>query len=215
MQKNLPKYAPDWIRTVADLGRAVETHGRRTRCATTGARCCGWPTSAPSSSTRRCFVSATRDRRPHLVLDIDPPEDADFRVVVRAAELVQHALADAGLDGAVKTSGAKGVHIFVPVTSATAEEAAAATRAIAARAERLDPELATTAFVRDERDGKVFLDSTRAGGATVAAAYSPRMRAGLPVSFPVSGTTSPTADPRRSRSAPCPTCSATTTRGRG
>jgi DNA primase len=53
------------------------------------------------------------------------------------------------------------------------------------RAERLDPAIATTAFVRDERAGKVFLDSTRAGGATVVAAYSPRLRAGVPVSFPV------------------------------
>ena len=62
---------------------------------------------------------------------------------------------------------------------------AAATRAIAARAERLDPVLATTAFIVEERHGKVFLDSTRAGGATVVAAYSPRVRPGVPVSFPV------------------------------
>jgi bifunctional non-homologous end joining protein LigD len=67
----------------------------------------------------------------------------------------------------------------------SAEEAAAATRAIAARAERLDPDLATTAFIREDRGGKVFLDSTRAGGATVVAAYSPRLRPGLPVSFPL------------------------------
>jgi DNA primase len=43
----------------------------------------------------------------------------------------------------------------------------------------------TTAFVRDDREGKVFLDSTRAGGATVVAAYSPRIRPDVPVSFPV------------------------------
>jgi DNA primase len=49
----------------------------------------------------------------------------------------------------------------------------------------LDPALATTAFIRDDRGGKVFLDSTRAGGATVASAYSPRVRPGAPVSFPV------------------------------
>jgi bifunctional non-homologous end joining protein LigD len=78
------------------------------------------------------------------------------------------------------------VHVFVPVDpQATAEEVAAATRAIAARAERLDPELATTAYIRDERGGKVFVDSTRAYGATVVAAYSPRVRPGVPVSFPV------------------------------
>ena len=49
----------------------------------------------------------------------------------------------------------------------------------------MDPELTTTAFVVEERGGKVFLDSTRAGGATVVASYSPRVRPGVPVSFPV------------------------------
>lgn len=56
---------------------------------------------------------------------------------------------------------------------------------MAARTEALDPELATTAYIVADRGGKVFVDSTRAGGATVAAAYSPRLRAGTPVSFPV------------------------------
>ena len=60
-----------------------------------------------------------------------------------------------------------------------------ATRALAARAAALDPSVATTEFVREERGGKVFVDSTRAGGATVVAAYSPRARPGVPVSFPV------------------------------
>jgi DNA primase len=78
------------------------------------------------------------------------------------------------------------VHIFVPLAPGTSpEDAAAATRAIAVRAERIDPDLATTAFVKDGRKGKVFLDSTRAGGATVVAAYSPRIRPGVPVSFPL------------------------------
>ena len=97
---------------------------------------------------------------------------------------MRQALADVGLSGAVKTSGSKGVHVYVPV-DASSEEAAAATRAIAVRAERLDPDLATTAFIKENREGKVFLDSTRAYGATVAAAYSPRVRPGAPVSFPV------------------------------
>jgi DNA ligase D-like protein (predicted polymerase) len=121
----------------------------------------------------------------HLVLDIDPPSGAAFSLAVGAARLVREALAGVGLAGAVKTSGAKGVHILVPVQGATSEDAAAATRAIAVRAERLDPALATTAFLRDDREGKVFLDSTRAGGATVVAAFSPRARPGVPVSFPV------------------------------
>jgi DNA primase len=89
------------------------------------------------------------------------------------------------MSGAVKTSGAKGLHIFVPIQPCDTADVAAATRAIAARAERLDPAIATTAFVRSDREGKVFIDSTRAGGATVVAAYSPRARPGTPVSFPV------------------------------
>jgi DNA primase len=99
---------------------------------------------------------------------------------------VRQALADVGLEGAVKTSGAKGVHVFVPINDqALPEDAAAATRALAARAEHLDPELATTAFVKEDRGHKVFVDATRVGGATVIAAYSPRVRPGVPVSFPI------------------------------
>jgi DNA primase len=125
-------------------------------------------------------------RPTHLVLDLDPPADGGFALAVRAAHLVRRALSDAGLAGAVKTSGSKGVHIYVPLAGAPSpDDVGAATRALAARAERLDPDLATTAFLLEDRHGKVFLDSTRAGGATVVAAYSPRVRPGAPVSFPV------------------------------
>jgi DNA ligase D-like protein (predicted polymerase) len=122
----------------------------------------------------------------HLILDLDPPEGDAFDHVVRAAALVRRALADSGLEGVAKTSGAKGVHVFVPVDGAApVDDVAAATRALAARTEALDPDVATTAFIVADRGGKVFVDSTRAGGATVAAAYSPRLRPGTPVSFPV------------------------------
>ena len=98
-------------------------------------------------------------------------------------------LADAGLSGAMKTSGSRGVHVFVPLDlgglQTPGEDVAAATRALAARAEALDPSIATTAFIVSDRAGKVFIDATRSGGATVAAAYSPRLRPGTPVSFPV------------------------------
>ena len=72
-----------------------------------------------------------------------------------------------------------------PLAPTDTVDVAATTRAIAARAEKIDPRLATTAFVVEERHGKVFVDSTRAGGATVITAYSPRIRPGVPVSFPV------------------------------
>lgn len=101
--------------------------------------------------------------------------------------MVQHVLDEAGLAGVAKTSGAKGLHVFVPLAEARMDDVAAATRAIAARAERLDPILATTSFVREDRHGKVFLDSTRAGGATVISACSPRIRPASGCPFPWCG----------------------------
>ena len=109
-----------------------------------------------------------------------------FGAAVPAVANAQPAPTQVAQPGTVKTSGAKGLHVFVPITnSAPVEDVAAATRALAARAEAIDPALATTAFIVEDRAGKVFVDSTRAGGATVVAAYSPRLRAGTPVSFPL------------------------------
>jgi DNA ligase D len=184
MQKNVPKYTPDWIPTVGMWAERTKRQVAYALC--NERRTLLWFANQRAVEYHPTLFRVPRWERPtHLVLDIDPPEGDSFASCVRAAQLVRHVLVDCGLDGAVKTSGAKGLHVFVPLASSTAEEAAAATRAVAVRAERLDPELATTAFVRTERHGKVFLDSTRAGGATVVAAYSPRLRPGVPVSFPL------------------------------
>lgn len=186
MQKNVPRYTPPWVRTVQVWAEASRREVSYALC--DDRRTLLWLANQRAVEFHPTLVMAGDWRHPtHLVLDIDPPEGAQtFGLAVRAAQLVRQVLAEAGLAGAVKTSGAKGVHVFVPVAAGTSsEDAAAATRAIAVRAERLDPVLATTAFIREERGGKVFLDSTRAGGATVVAAYSPRVRPGAPVSFPV------------------------------
>jgi len=185
MQKNVPRYTPEWVRTVRVWAEASHRE-------VSYALCDDRPTLLWFANQRAVEYHPTLSTAgdlhhpTHLVLDIDPPEGDAFGLAVRAAQLVRQALADAGLAGAVKTSGAKGVHVFVPVAAGTtSEDAAAATRAIAVRAERLDPALATTAFIREDRGGKVFIDSTRSGGTSVVAAYSPRVRPGATVSFPV------------------------------
>jgi bifunctional non-homologous end joining protein LigD len=185
MQKNVPKYTPPWVRTVPVWAEASKRQVSYALC--NDRRTLLWFANQRAVEYHPTLFRAERwDRQTHLVLDLDPPEGGGFSLVVRSAELVRAVLAEAGLAGVVKTSGAKGLHVFVPIDeTATVEDMAAATRAIAARAERLDPDLATTAFVKDDRGGKVFLDSTRAGGATVVAAYSPRVRPGVPVSFPL------------------------------
>jgi bifunctional non-homologous end joining protein LigD len=185
MQKNVPKYTPGWVRTVTLWAETSQREVSYALC--NDRRTLLWFANQRAVEYHPTLVRAGDWAHPtDLVLDLDPPDPDGYRLAVRAAHLVRRALADAGLAGAAKTSGAKGLHVYVPVAApATAEEVAAATRALAARAERLDPALATTAFIREDRGGKVFLDSTRAGGATVVAAYSPRVRPGTPVSFPV------------------------------
>jgi bifunctional non-homologous end joining protein LigD len=185
MQKNLPKYTPDWVPRVSLWAEASRREVSYPLC--NDRRTLLWLANQRAVEYHPTLARAGRlDHPTYLVLDLDPPEAGAFGLAVRAAKLVRQALAEAGLTGVVKTSGAKGVHVLVPVQDqATSEEVAAATRAIAARAERLDPALATTAFIREDRGGKVFLDSTRAGGATLVAVYSPRVRPGVPVSFPL------------------------------
>ncbi len=184
MQKNVPKYTPDWVRTTTVWAEASRREVTYALCE--DRRTLLWFANQRAVEYHPTMVRGATGHITHLILDLDPPAGDTFPDVVRVARLVQQALTDAGLAGAAKTSGAKGLHIYVPLDiRVTIEDAAAATRALAARAERLDPDVATTAYIVEDRHGKVFIDSTRSGGATVVAAYSPRVRPGAPVSFPV------------------------------
>ncbi len=185
MQKNVPKYTPPWVPTVRWWAESSKRDVSYALC--NDRRTLLWFANQRAVEYHPALVRADRpDRLTHLVLDLDPPEEDGFLMAVRVAHLVRQVLSDVRLRGAVKTSGAKGVHVFVPIDDQTApEDAAAATRAIAALVERVDPDIATTAFMKEDRGGKVFVDATRTGGATVIAAYSPRVRPGVPVSFPV------------------------------
>jgi bifunctional non-homologous end joining protein LigD len=185
MQKNVPRYTPEWVDTVTWWAESSKRDVRYALC--NDRRTLLWFANQRAVEYHPALVTTDRpDRITHLVLDLDPPEGDGFARAVDVAHLVRQALADVGLAGGLKTSGAKGVHIFVPVDDAAPpEDSAAAVRAIAARVERLDPSIATTAFMKDDREGKVFVDATRVGGATVVSAYSPRLRPGVPVSFPL------------------------------
>ena len=183
MQKNVVKGAPDWVRTVTIWAEASHREVHHVLC--DDRRTLLWLANQRAVEFHVPFFRVGDEGPRGIVLDLDPPEGADFDAVVATARLVRRALDEVGLAGAVKTSGAKGLHVVVPVREATFDDAAAATRALAVRAERFDPELATTAYIKDDRGGRVFVDSTRAYSATLVAAYSPRVRPGLPVSAPV------------------------------
>ncbi len=184
MQKNLPDHAPEWIERVGIWAEASQRTVDYALC--NDVRTLMW-----FANQRAVEYHVTLSRVPdldaptHLVMDLDPPEGAAFQAVARAAHRVNEALGEAGLTAAVKSSGSKGVHVVVPVTDVSIEEAAYATRAIAARTERLDPDALTTEFLKEDRGGRVFLDATRVGQSTVVSVYSPRLRPGVPVSWPL------------------------------
>ena len=213
MQKNLPKYAPDWIARTTVWAEA--SHREVTYPLCDDRRTLLWLANQRAVEYHPALIRAGEQHATHLVLDLDPPEGDDFAHVVRAAMLIRRVLDDLGLVGAVKTSGSKGVHIFVPITPVPVMDSAAATRAIAARAEALDPEIATTAFIRADRAGKVFLDSTRVDRRHRRRGLQPADPAGAAGVVP-GGVGRPPARHARptSPSRPRRACSAAATRGR-
>ena len=187
MQKNVPNYAPDWVRTITLWAESSKRDVSYALC--NDRRTLLWFANQRAVEYHPSLVRiAQPDRLTHLIFDLDPPSVDAFAQAVEVAALVRRALAELNLEGAVKTSGAKGLHIFVPITDdITPHDAAAATRAIAHRAVALGPDIATAEFIKQDRGDRVFVDPTRVGaGATVIAAYSPRIRPNVPVSFPVS-----------------------------
>jgi len=124
----VPKYTPDWVLTLPLWAEASHRTVNYALC--NDRRTLLWFANQRAVEYHPTLVRADHpDRTTHLVLDLDPPEGADFGAPVHAAHLVRQALADVHLAGAVKTSGAKGVHVIVPIDGdATMENAVVAVR---------------------------------------------------------------------------------------
>src|ERR1700712_3454651 len=112
MQKNVPKYTPDWVSTTPVWSAASKREIAYALC--NDRRTLLWFANQRAVEFHPTLYRIPQiDLPTHLVLDLDPPEGGDFRSVVAAAELVRQALAEVGMAGAVKTRGSKGVTIFV------------------------------------------------------------------------------------------------------
>ena len=184
-QKDTPSYAPGWVRTVKLRAESARRDVRYTVC--TSKRTLMWLGNQAAIELHPWLARTDRlDRPDHLVLDLDPPEGG-FLSAVEVAFLARDVLKELGLDSAVKTSGAKGLHLDVPLVRRHSwAEVRAAARNVADRVEASSPEATTTDIRKANRGGRLFLDTGRnAPGAHVVAPYSPRARPGGPVSFPV------------------------------
>jgi bifunctional non-homologous end joining protein LigD len=186
-QKQAPKGMPDWIPT-----RRYETHPREggSRLVDFPLVNCReallWMVQMHCIDMNAWYSRVDRPHRPDFVLfDLDPPDDG-FAEAVRVAHLLRTALADLGLDSYVKTSGADGIHVLVPITRrSTYEDTYEFAERVSRRLEDEHPGLVTTEWLKRKRSGVLVDHRQNAWGKTIASVYSVRPRPGAPVSTPL------------------------------
>jgi bifunctional non-homologous end joining protein LigD len=123
-----------------------------------------------------------------LIFDLDPDESLPWSAVTEAAADVRARLKKLGLASFLKTTGGKGLHVVIPIEP-TLDWATAKTfaHAFVVSMEKASPARYLTKMTKAARVGKIYLDYLRnERGATAVAAYSPRARAGVNVSMPLS-----------------------------
>jgi bifunctional non-homologous end joining protein LigD len=121
-----------------------------------------------------------------IVFDLDPGDDVPWAAVNKAAREVRERLAQLKLKSWVKTTGGKGLHVMMPLTGATWDEAKDFAHAMVLAMAADAPDKYVSKMTKSIRGGKIFLDYLRNGrGATAIVAYSTRARAGATVSTPV------------------------------
>lgn len=122
-----------------------------------------------------------------LIFDLDPDDAVAWPMMEAAALDLRARLQEKGLTSFVKTTGGKGLHIAVPISPVTPwSEAKEFTRSIARAMAKDAPTRFVATISKAARRGKIFVDYLRnSRGSTAVAAYSPRARAGAPVSTPI------------------------------
>ena len=129
----------------------------------------------------------TLDKPDFAIFDLDPAEGADWGQVIDTAQHIKVALDGLGLRGYPKTSGATGVHIYVPLDPLHSyRRVRRFVEAVGRLIVAADPDNVTMEWDIPARAGKVFIDHNQnVGGKTIASVYAVRPRPGAPVSTPV------------------------------
>jgi bifunctional non-homologous end joining protein LigD len=127
------------------------------------------------------------DEPDQIIFDLDPG-DTNFTLVRQTALKLRTALEKLGLNAFVKTTGSRGLHVVVPITVGPKfEEAHLFADYLAQQLAANDPDHLTTEFLKEKRQGRLFLDVNRnAYAQTVVAPYAVRARNGAPVAVPLS-----------------------------
>ena len=183
-QKDLPRGAPDWIRTVEVPKRGgTVRHVLANETATLL-----WLANQNCITPHVFTARADRlDRPDRIVWDLDPSGEDEFPLVRRTALALGALLRDAGCEPFAMVTGSRGIHVVVAIRRRYGFDAVrdAALAVAEALAERRPGEL-TTAFRKEKRQGRLFLDVNRNGRAqTAVPPYAPRPRRGAPVATPL------------------------------
>jgi len=193
-QKRAPQSRPDWIDVVTlsfPSGRTAEEVVPRDAAALV------WMANLACLELHPHPVRGDDlDHPDELRVDLDPVPGVEWRQLREVARVVQAALADVGLVGWPKTSGSRGIHVYVRIERRwTFTDVRRAALAFAREVERRAPALATSKWWKEERHG-VFLDyNQNAKDRTIAAAYSVRPRPDARVSAPLAWTEIDDCDP--------------------
>ncbi len=195
-QKRIPAGAPDWVETARiqfPSGRFADEVCPTEPAVLAWAAQMGTIVFHPWPVRRRDV-----DHPDELRIDLDPQPGTDFADAVRVAGEARGLLAEIDLVGYPKTSGGRGLHIYVriqPRWSFTDVRHAAI--AFGRELERRMPGRVTTQWWKEQRGETVFVDyNQNARDRTIASAYSLRPRPGAPVSTPLTWDEVPDVDPR-------------------
>lgn len=194
--KNPPKGAPDFVRSVDVVYPSGRSHPQLVIDDVAAAV---W---AVQMNTVVFHPWASRAGNPdnpdQLRIDLDPQPGTGFDDAIPAAQELRTVLAEAGLDSFIKTSGNRGLHVFAPIeASHEFLDVRHAVIAAARELERRMPSKVTTAWWKEERGSRVFVDFNQANrDRTMAGAYSPRALPNAAVSCPISWEDLETADPK-------------------
>ncbi|HEX4726380.1 MAG TPA: non-homologous end-joining DNA ligase [Jatrophihabitans sp.] len=183
-QKRLPKGAPDWVETVQvrfPSGRSADE-----LCVTELASVI-WAVQMSTVEFHPWHSRRADTERPdELRIDLDPQPGTDFEDARVVAALVNELLGEIGAVGWPKTSGSRGIHIYLRILPDHGfTQVRRAALAFAREVERRVPDLVTTKWWKEERGEQIFIDfNQNARDRTIASAYSIRATTGL-VSAPI------------------------------
>ncbi|HWT23498.1 MAG TPA: non-homologous end-joining DNA ligase [Solirubrobacteraceae bacterium] len=185
-QKRIPKGAPGYVETA----RIQFPSGRHAdEVCPTELAVVAWAAQMGTLTFHPWPVRAADvDHPDELRLDLDPQPGTDFADAVRVAAEARALLDELGYAGFPKTSGGRGVHIYVRIEPRwTFTDVRHAAIAFGRELERRLPGEVTTKWWKEERGERIFLDyNQNARDRTIASAYSVRPKPGAPVSAPVS-----------------------------